>query len=143
MFNIDSYCKKYLHKFKVNIDVQRVGRFIVTGAIVAAIDLILLYVFKDILLIWYLTSSILAFIIAFIISFGLQKLWTFQDYSLEHVHIQFTQYISISAINLMINTALVFMFVELFGIFYLVSQIISILIIAMGNYFLYLKIFRN
>jgi putative flippase GtrA len=114
----------------------RVGRYLVAGGTAAATDLALLYVFTSVLGIWYLISAVLAFLIAFVVSFLLQKFWTFDDTS-EKWKSQAAVYFMITGTNLGLNTLLMYVFVDIFGIHYFVSQFIISGLIAFESYFVY------
>lgn len=114
----------------------RVARFLVSGGTSTGVDLVLLYLFTEILGVWYLASATAAFMLAFFVSFTLQKFWTFQDYSRD-VPGQASAYLVIAICNLGLNTALVYALVEYTHIHYLVAQIMVSIGIACESFFLY------
>lgn len=119
---------------------MKIVRYIVSGGTAAVTDLAFLYFFTDILGIWYVISAIMAFIIAFGVSFTLQKYWTFRDHSSDSVAAQGTIYFSISIINLGINTGLVYLLTDMAGVHYFMSQIIAAGSIAVISFFVYQKL---
>lgn len=122
----------------------KVFRFLVSGWISTSVDLGLLYIFTDILGIWYVVSSILAFILAFFVSFSLQKFWTFRDHSRAGMHAQAGIYFFIAGCNLAINTFLVYFGVDMLGLHYLIAQIVASILIACGSFFIYQRfVFRT
>ena len=122
----------------------KVLRFLISGGIAVSVDLGLLYLFTDIFGIWYLTSSVFAFILAFFVSFGLQKFWTFRDRERTGMQSQMGLYFFISVSNLGLNTLLVYFGVEVLGLYYLIAQIIASLLIACGSFFIYQRfVFRT
>lgn len=121
----------------------KILRFLISGGVATGADLVLLYVFTDIFGIWYLASSFLAFIIASAISFLMQKFWTFRDHSRAGMPMQAGMYLGIAAVNLGLNTLLVYVLVEQIGFHYLIAQIIVSVFIAIENFFIYQRfIFR-
>ena len=121
----------------------KIGRFLFSGGVSAGVDLILLFIFTDIFGWWYLVSAIFAFLIAFGVSFTLQKFWTFQDHSREGVHAQAGIYFFVAVINLALNTLFVYLFVEYIHLHYLLAQIVASLLIACESFFVYQRfIFR-
>jgi putative flippase GtrA len=116
---------------------MKVGRFIISGGIAAFTNLALLYFFTDILRIWYLVSAVMSFIIAFGVSFLLQKHWTFRDVRKEGVHRQAAAYFAVAVVNLCLNTALLYGFVEYLSVHYMLSQAIASIIVAVEGYFAY------
>ena len=115
----------------------RIFRFLLSGGTALGTDLIFLYVFTDILKIWYLISAVAAFILAFLVSFTLQKFWTFGDRSLDGFHMQMGVYFFVAVINLTLNTFLVYALVEWTDLHYLFAQIIASALIAIESFFVY------
>lgn len=115
----------------------RFFRFFFSGGAALGADLVFLYLFTEIFGIWYLASAIVAFILAFTVSFTLQKFWTFGDHSREGLHTQIGIYFLVSVVNLALNTLLVFIFVEWAGLFYLFAQIVASALIAIESFFIY------
>lgn len=115
----------------------RTLRFLIAGGTAAATDLTLLYVFTDIFHIWYLLSAVLAFALAFVVSFTLQKFWTFGDHTVDAIHTQLGIYLIIALIGLGINTAAMFLLVDHIGLHYILAQILASAFIAVGNFFAY------
>lgn len=107
---------KLVKKFKTII------KFFISGTTATAVDLLFLYVFTDVFGIYYLISSVLAFVVAFFVSFGMQKFWTFRDRSKDRIYKQFSQYLTVTLFNLLINTYGMYVMVEKYEIMYLVAQ---------------------
>ena len=72
---------------------MRFLRFLISGGTAAVVDLLFLYVLTDGIHMWYLLSSVLAFLAAFSVSFTLQKRWTFRDRSNDRLHVQAPVYL--------------------------------------------------
>lgn len=115
----------------------RTLKFLIAGGTAAATDLTLLYVLTDVYHVWYLLSAILAFAIAFGVSFTLQKFWTFDDQSVDGIHAQLGMYLIIALIGLGLNTLAMFALVDHIGLHYIVAQILASAFIAVGNFFAY------
>lgn len=118
---------------------RMIAKYLVAGGMAASVDIGLLYVFTDIFDIWYLVSAALAFIAAFFVSFVLQKFWTFRDTSTDKIHAQAGLYFVVALLNLCLNTALMYIFVDIFQIWYIFSQIIIGLLVASFSFFIYNK----
>ena len=115
----------------------KVMRFLISGGMATFVNIGLLYVFTDLIRIWYVLSAALAFIFAFVVSFTMQKFWTFKDASKENVHRQALVYFLAGLANLGLNSLLIYILVEYSGLHYLMSQIIISAFIAIENYFIY------
>ncbi|MFA6404787.1 MAG: GtrA family protein [Candidatus Paceibacterota bacterium] len=115
----------------------KVVRYLISGGTAAFTNILLLYLFTEIFGIWYIASAAMAFSIAFIVSFTLQKFWTFQDVSKDQIHRQAMVYLTVALFNLFINTGLLYMQVEYLGIHYIVAQLIASVFIAVESFFIY------
>jgi len=119
-------------------------RFVLAGAFAFTVNLVALYFFTDIIGIYYLISTVLAFLISFSVSFTLQKFWTFKDPSRDRLHIQLPLYLGMQLTNVTLNVALMYTFVEYLHIWYLFSQAFISLGLATVIFFINKKyIFRQ
>ena len=118
-------------------------RYITSGGTSAFVDLALLYVLNSVLHMYYLLAATIAFIIAFCVSFVLQKFWTFKNHSTEDIHKQVFMYLGTSLIGLSLNTILMYVFVDYFHIFVLLSQVFVGIIVACFTFFLSRSVFKN
>lgn len=110
-------------------------RFFISGSTSAFVDLTLLFLLNSVLKVHYLPSTILAFICAFGVSFTLHKFWTFKSHG-ESAHKQVVLYLGTSFLALVINTFLMYVFVDRLHIIVLPSQIIVGLMVAFFSFFL-------
>lgn len=113
---------------------RRVIKYVISGGTSAWTDIALLFVFTHFFGLYYIYSSIIAWIIAFWISFFLQKFWTFGKRTLKGAHRELVLYFSVALINLVINTCALYVFVEYLHVNYLISQIIIGLATAVVTY---------
>ncbi len=119
-------------------------RFCIAGGFAFSVNLTVLYVLTDIFHIYYLISTVGAFLAAFSISFTLQKFWTFRDPSRDRLHIQLPLYLGMQLTNVTLNVALMYAFVEYLHIWYLFSQAFISLTLAAVIFFINKKyIFRQ
>jgi glycosyltransferase involved in cell wall biosynthesis/putative flippase GtrA len=112
-------------------------RYFVCGITAAATNIGLLYIFTDIVGIWYLYSSILAFLLSLVISFVLQKFVVFKDMQTDKMHHQFSKFFIAAVLGVITNTAIVFVCVDVFGIWYIFSQIVAGFFVMIQNFILY------
>ncbi len=116
---------------------RTIVKFIISGGTAAFVDLVLIYALTDLFGLWYLLSAILAFLVAFVVSFCMQKFWAFRDTDLSRAHRQLISYLFVGVTNLFLNTFLVYVFVDIIGIWYFFAQIIASGLIALGSFFIY------
>lgn len=124
-------CAPYFRKY------SRVIRFVISGGTAAVVDLSLLYLFTDWFGFHYLISAMLAFIAAFGVSFTLQKFWTFQDDSVHKIHSQMTVSFIVALANLVLNTFLMYFFVDYLSLWYIAAQIITGVFLAFESFFIF------
>jgi putative flippase GtrA len=108
-----------------------------SGGTAAVVLLGLSYLLTDVIGVWYLASSVIAFIGAFCTSFTLHKFVTFVDDNLARAPAQAGGHFSVALLNLALNTGLLYGLVEYLGLYYLVAQVIVSATLAVGSYFVY------
>ena len=112
-------------------------RYFICGITAAGANILSLYIFTDTFGIWYLYSSVLAFFLALIISFVLQKFVVFRDTETHKVHRQFSKFFVVAVLGVITNTVLVFVCTDIIGIWYIISQIIAGFFVMIQNFILY------
>lgn len=112
-------------------------RFFLCGITSAGINIFALYIFTDVVGIWYLYSSILAFLISLITSFLLQKFIVFKDRKTHDLPQQFSKFSLALILGTITNTILIYIFVEWFNIWYILSQIMAGIFVMVQNFLLY------
>jgi len=112
-----------------------VVRFIIAGGTSAFIDLVALYILNKIIGLQYLISAVIAFLIAFGVSFTLHKFWTFKSHEQE-THKQAIIYFGAQLFSLGLNTLLMYIFVGHIGLEVIVAQVFAGAIVAFANFFI-------
>ena len=128
---MSSFFFKNWHHFK------QLARYVISGGTAATVNLILLYVLTDYLAIWYLFSTMLAYVVSFFVSFFLQKFWTFRDSRKDQINRQLVIYACIAGFGLGFNVLLMYFLVDILHIWYMFSQIIVGFILAFCNFLFY------
>lgn len=128
----------------MRLDVMRgkLLRFLISGAMAACVH-ILIFTFLVMNGLWYIAATVIGFCVAFIVSFSLQKWWTFNDYGHGRVGRQLGAYLALQLGNLLLNAAGLYFFVEIFGISPSHSLILVLAILALSTYVLSSKIFNS
>lgn len=116
---------------------KSVVKFIFAGSSAAAVDLLFLYLFHGLFKWGLVLSTSLAFILSFIVSFTLQKFWTFRNYSQKKIPVQFVLYIANAVIGLNLNGIMMHYSVNKMHVWYLLAQILVNVIIGFYNFFIY------
>jgi len=123
---------------------QIIVKFIISGGTAAMANFSSFLFLTKFVSLHYLLSSVLAFIFSAVVSFCLQKIWTFDNQSLDKLHIQFGLYIIMIFFNLIMNTLLVYLFVEYLYFGHFISQVMAGVILAIESFFVFKHvIFKN
>ncbi len=115
----------------------RIAKYIISGGTAASVNLGFLFLFADVLGLHYLVAGVLAFVLAFGVSFTLQKFWTFQNHDRALIPKQMVIYLTVSVFSLMVNTILLYLFVEWFGWWHIWAQVMAGGLLALINFFIY------
>lgn len=126
---------------------KAIVKFFIAGGFAGVVDLIALFIFHDLFAWGILFSTSAAFILAFAVSFSLQKIWTFRNYSHEKLPRQLILYLIVAFISLNLNALGMHWLVNNLGVWYLLSQLIVNLCLGILNFFNYkfivFKVHRN
>ncbi len=114
-------------------------RYLIAGGTSTAIDLGILYVLTEYAHWWYLASATAAFSIAVVVSFILQKFYTFahREVSRTVLATQSASYLTLQFANVGINALLMYALVEWAGVWYFTAQVIAAAAIALESFFIY------
>ena len=118
-------------------------RYLIGGTSVFSVSLGLLYLFVDVIGMWYLLATTATFCIALGLSFTVQKYWTFRDHSTDGLKGQMGIYVFLQIFNLGANDAIMYISVDRVGVPYLVAQICTTAIVAAWSFFAYRKLFHR
>lgn len=115
-----------------------------SGVTVAFVELVVLFICYRLLSWQLVVSTSIAFICSFLLSFSLQKFWTFRNFSQSKTARQLIMYFFNAFIGLNLNGFFMHKLVNQYHIWYLLAQVIVILAIGVYNFTIYnLVIFRK
>ncbi len=109
-------------------------KYSISGVLAAIVNLGLLYILTEEFGFLYLFSSVLAFAFGMSIAFFLQKYWTFRDNKFRNIGRQFLMYGSLAAITFIFSPIMLAFLVEVWDIWYILAQIIIMLIFAVVSF---------
>lgn len=112
---------------------MRFLKYIVVGFSTFLFDLLLLYILTDILFVNYVLSAGVAFLIAVSINYYLSRTFVFNRTTREFVG-GYYWFIAIAGIGMLAVMGLMFLFVAIFGWYYLVSRVVIAGIVGLWNY---------
>ena len=109
-------------------------RFGVSGVAAALTLMGTLYALTEFVGLWYIHSVLIASVVSFFVSFGLQRMWTFRDVDQGAALPQLAAFVALFLANSAINAGLLYVLVEHFPAPYLVSELFIAIAIAIWNF---------
>jgi len=124
---------KNLRIFGKEISIEFV-KFAIVGVSNTLIHLSVLYVLTEFFSLWYILSSLLAFLVAVTNSFIFNTLWTFKSDIKHKTATKYGKFFVVSVITALSNLFFLYLFTEYFGLWYMMSQVIAIVLTLMMNF---------
>lgn len=109
-------------------------RFGISGVAAALTLMGTLYVLTEFAGLWYIHSVLIASVVSFFVSFGLQRLWTFRDVDQGAALPQLLAFVVLFLANSAINAGLLYLMVDHLHAPYLVSELFIAIAIAIWNF---------
>ncbi len=111
-------------------DLFQIIKYGISGVTGALIQMGSFYVLVDFFGVWYLYGVVLAFVLSLIITFMLQKFWTFEDYSTNKLKRQSFMYGVIAVCALILNVGFMYLLVDVLDFWHITSQIVVVLTVG-------------
>ncbi|NJC65583.1 GtrA family protein [Planosporangium flavigriseum] len=110
-------------------------RFLVVGGLSMVTDTGALFVFHGVARIWLPLATVLAFAVAFVVNFGLNRVWAFEGGAAgtNTIGTQLWRYLALVLANLVATVALVSTLTWA-GLPYLVAKVVTAALLAVANY---------
>jgi putative flippase GtrA len=109
-------------------------RFGVSGVAAALTLFGTLYLLTEHAGLWYVHSVLIASVVSFFVSFGLQKLWTFRAQSAGATLPQLLAFVALFLANSAINAGLLYAMVEYLHAPYMAAEVLIAILIAIWNF---------
>lgn len=109
-------------------------KYIVVGGICTLLDFALLYLLTTNFEINYLIASIISFSLGTVLNYFLSTLWIFDIRVVEKRHHEFAYYLLITAVGLIINTALIWFFTSYLHTYFLISKLVATAVTFWWNF---------
>ena len=116
---------------------HRLVRFLFSGGMAVITNVGLLFLLVHVFHFYYLFSAIISYTMAIIVSFLLQKYFTFSDYDKERLSRQASYYLGFQIFNLGVNTLFMYVAVDFLHTQYIIAQSIIVVIMTIYNFFVY------
>lgn len=109
---------------------MQILKYIVAGGIAAVTNVGVLYILVTYAHLHYLSAEAIAFLLAFIVNFSLQKIWTFELRGLASMYRQMAGYLMLSLANMVCNLTILYLLVSKVGIWYPLAEALTIALLA-------------
>jgi dolichol-phosphate mannosyltransferase len=119
-------------------EIKKMVGFAISGGIGTIVNIAALYILTEYFGLYYILSSILSNEAAIINNFTLNEFFVFGrhvNYKIKPTWKRIATYHVVSILGIPVTTALLWVFTEIFNVYYIYSQIIAIFIIFFVNYF--------
>ena len=124
---------KYLFEKTDNSFIQFIRYFFV-GGIAAVVNIGTLFLMVDIFKVNYIFSNIIGFIFGIIVNYNLSKMFVFTDNEDINRIFEIVMYVIIGILGLIFDTFMLWIFTSKIGIYYMISKIISTILIFVWNF---------
>lgn len=123
-----------LFRAKTNNTLIQFFRYFFVGGIAAVVNIGFLYLLTDLAHFHYIISNIISFTMGLVVNYILSKKFVFQEETTLSKSKEFIIYAIIGVIGLGIDTLLIWLFTDLIHIYYMVSKIISTMLVFIWNF---------
>lgn len=110
-------------------------KFAIVGGIGFLINTFILYILTDKFNLFYALSAIVSIQSAVIVQFLLNNSWTFHNNNKLSLFKKFIKYESVNIFGTFLNYIILIFLTEIFGIYYLLSNLISVFVVFLFNYY--------
>ena len=109
-------------------------KFGVVGFSGLFVDFGLTYLFKEIFRVQKYVSNAIGFMMAASSNYVLNRIWTFESTN-PNIALEYTEFIVISLIGLIINTLILYLLVSRWKINFYISKVFAIAVVTLWNFF--------
>lgn len=123
-------------KFRNRKEIYRFVQFATVGALGALLNIFILYLLTS-NGVHYLISGAIAIELSFIFNFFINMAWTFEDVefkSLTGVLMALLRDHGVRSVGMGVNLSLLWLFTDVLGLYYLLSQLVGAGIVAVWNF---------
>ncbi len=113
--------------------IKQILKFGIVGLLAFIIDYGLLYMLTEFLKIHYLISSIVSFSVSVIFNYIMSIKWVFDINKKQGIK-DFIVFIVLSIIGLIINSILMYLMVDMIGMYYMIAKLFSTVVVMVYNF---------
>lgn len=124
-----------IFKGKTNNTLHQLFRYTFVGGLAFLVDFGTLYFLTEFFHIHYLVSAGIAFIFGLTVNYFLSILWVFSSRTMENRLLEFFLFALIGLVGLGLTELFLWILTDIFLIYYLLSKIITTIIVYFWNFF--------
>lgn len=126
--------KNFIIKKTDNSYFQFIKYFFASGIALFA-DMSILFILTEYFNVYYILSATISFLAGIAITYILSKFYIFTKTKIDNKINEFTVFLIIGIIGLILNNVFLYIFTEYLGIYYMLSKIFVIIVTYLWNYF--------
>lgn len=126
--------RKILFEETTNWKIQ-LFRYVFVGGFSFIVDYGLLFLLTEFFHFHYLISATISFIAGLVVNYLLSTKWIFRKSKLSNTTLEFIIYGIIGVVGLILNNILLYVFTDLLNIHYMISKLITAVIVMGWNFF--------
>lgn len=136
MWKNNNYLKfQFIFKEKTDSTLLQLFRYTIVGGFSFLIDFGTLFALTEYFNIHYLFSAGIAFILGLIVNYFLSVKWVFNSTVMKNRLLEFLLFALIGLVGLGLNELFLWILTDLFFIYYLLSKIITTVVVYFWNFF--------
>jgi len=124
-----------IFKGKTNKTFLQLIRYTFVGGFAFLVDFSLLYLLTDMARLNYLVSASIGFVAGLLVNYIISVCWVFTNSITSNKLLEFLIFALIGVVGLLFTDLLMWIFTSLIGIYYLLSKIITTILVYLWNFF--------
>lgn len=128
--------KELLHRlfvYKTNNLLIQLIRYTIVGGLAFVVDFGLLFVLTEYAGLHYILSATCSFLAGLLVNYYISTAWVFES-AFKSKQIEFTLFALIGVVGLGLNDLLIWIFTENFQIYYMLSKLITAVLVYLWNF---------
>jgi len=126
-------------KNNIKENIYQFLKYGISGGLAFILEYSSFFILNNLIGLWYVWSNSIAMTLGFVLSFLLNRYWSFKSTSTNALK-QFILYGILFIVNLGISNLLMMLFIDTFGIAPMISKIMAIGILMCWNFVIYKKV---
>lgn len=111
-------------------------RYTFVGGVATVADIGVLFLLTEYLELYYQWSAVFGFLVGLFVNYSMSIVWVFNtDTGKRNMWIDFLCFAAIGIVGLFLNAAIIYACTEQLGVYYLISKLISTILVFLWNFF--------